>query len=103
MWRHAPIVPPIAARLQARTAWLLLQLEDWGDVNHTLISSKAFWDLMVQQKGPGLFQVRVVRGAGTELKFLTKRRKKLVNPRKRWTNQREIGWGQSTMALISAG
>ena len=38
-----------------------------GDVNNILISSKAFWASLVQQKGPGVFRVRVVRGAATEL------------------------------------
>ncbi|KAL7848406.1 hypothetical protein AOLI_G00231240 [Acnodon oligacanthus] len=40
-------------------------------------------------RAPGVFQVRVVRGATTELKFCTKCRKKLANSRKHLTNPRE--------------
>ncbi|KAL6486380.1 hypothetical protein MHYP_G00057720 [Metynnis hypsauchen] len=58
------------------------------------------WALLVQRKRPGVFRVRAVRGAATELKLLTKCRKKLASPRNRWTNRREVRHSQSTTALI---
>ena len=62
--------PTLTSKVSTPTINDSSRLGSWrtgGDVNNILISAKAFWASRVQQKGPGVFRVRVVRGAATEL------------------------------------